>query len=309
MMTLPRRLPDTLAVLRQVLQVVCTVAAGSLCVYAGETTNSVGITMVDIPAGSFVMGSCKRVGLTTAQQDENDKRAFLGQSLIPVEKAVCLAGRLTPLAADRETPQHRVNVRPFQMGKTEVTLGQFKHYLTAAQRSDLIDDDFMKYNNHGDNAPVVLVSFRETQGFMDWLNKTDGGGYRLPSEAEWEYACRAGKNNTYCGGDDIKAVAWYKNNSGGQPHEVATRRANAFGLYDMSGNGWEWVQDYFHDSYRDAPVDGSAWMAGGDQQYRVLRGGSWGSDAWHVRASLRGNLAPGDRDDYVGFRLARTVNP
>jgi formylglycine-generating enzyme required for sulfatase activity len=90
---------------------------------------------------------------------------------------------------------------------------------------------------------------------------------------------------------------------------VATRRANAFGLYDMSGNGWEWVQDYFHDSYRDAPVDGSAWMAGGDQQYRVLRGGSWGSDAWHVRASLRGNLAPGDRDDYVGFRLARTVNP
>ncbi len=285
---------------RQALRAISAVAAAaSLNVTAGETsTNRIGITMVDIPAGSFLMGSCK---VTSSMVEENKKRAFLGQA--PVS-ANCSGA--DPNASDYETPQHRVNIRKFQMGKFEVTLGQFKQYIAAANRSDLVDDEFMRQNNQGDDAPVVQVSWNDAQDFIAWLNKTDGGGYRLPSEAEWEYACRAGGNHTYCGSDDVGAVAWYRDNSGRRFHAVGEKEPNAFGLYDMSGNVWEWVQDYYHNNYNDAPADGSARISGGKQEYRVLRGGSWISDAWNARAANRYSNPPGFRYDGLGLRLARS---
>lgn len=266
--------------------------------HAGEATNKIGITMVDIPAGTFQMGSCK---LTDGMKEENKKRAFLGQAPLA---ANCINADAN--ANDSETPQHRVSIRAFQMGKTEVTLGQFKKFIAAAGRSDLVNDDFMRYNAYGDNAPVVQVSWHDAQAFIDWLNKTDGGGYRLPSEAEWEYACRAGGQQTYCGSNNLDTVGWYDKNNGGRLRPVGQKQANAFGLHDMSGNVWEWVHDCWHDNYNGAPSDGSAWTTG-KCEYRVLRGGAWSYNAGLARAANRLNYySPGDRSGSEGFRLART---
>ena len=252
---------------------------------AGETTNSLGITMVDIPAGEFVMGGC---------QSDN-----------------CLEGRPDPNAESDETPQHRVQIQAFKISKTEVTLGQFKKFMAAENRIDLVSADFLKYNRFGDDAPVVFVSWDDAQAFIAWLNKTDGKGWRLPSEAEWEYACRAGQRQTYCGSDDINTVAWFKSNSNERLHPVGKKRANAWGLYDMSGNVWEWVQDCPHSTYAGAPTDGSAWTTGCDTYRdgstgRGLRGGSWSYNIRDTRAANRDEISPDYRSDNNGFRLART---
>lgn len=289
------------------LAALCLAVASPVQAQLQETTNRIGITMVSIPAGSFAMGSCKTITLTSAQEEENKKRAFLGQPLLRAAQNECLAGRPDPEASDREAPQHTVRVPAFQLGKTEVTLGQFKQFIAAAGRTDLVNDAFMKYNRFGDNVPVTLVSWHDAQAFIAWLNQTEGKGWRLPSEAEWEYACRAGGNHTYCGSNDVDSVAWYEDNSGERPRAVATKQPNAWGLHDMSGNSWEWVQDSLHDSYRGAPTDGSAWTSGGRQDARVLRGGSWLYAARDTRAANRYSHPPEVRDSYGGFRVARTA--
>jgi formylglycine-generating enzyme required for sulfatase activity len=266
---------------------------------AGEITNKIGITMVDIPGGSFLMGSCM---ITDAMQEENKKRAFIGQALLT---ANCTNSDSD--AKNWETPQHRVTIRAFQMSKTEVTLGQFKQFIAATGRTYLVNDEFIKWNAYGDDAPVVNVSWHDAQTFIGWLNKVAGGGYRLPSEAEWEYACRAGDSHTYCGSNNIDAVAWSEENSGHRPHSVGSKQANAFGLCDMSGNVWEWVQDCVHSNYRGAPADGSAWTRGKcEKDSRWLRGGSWNALHWSNRAAARASASPDTRSNDNGFRLVRT---
>jgi formylglycine-generating enzyme required for sulfatase activity len=250
---------------------------------------TVSVKMVNIPAGSFMMGSC-------AKQSAQD--AFLGN-----------AARCTPQDPDadnNETPRHLVNVSAFQLAKTEVTLGQFKAYIKATGRTSLVDGDFIKHNNQGDNAPVVWVSWDDAQGFIAWMNQTQGGGWRLPTEAEWEYACRAGGQHKYCGSDSLGEVAWYDGNSGGAQRTVGTKRANAFGLFDMNGNVREWTQDCWNDSYQGAPNDGSAWI----KDYcpgRVTRGASWYYPEGGIsRAAFRSGAKAGYRNPGYGFRLART---
>lgn len=249
------------------------------------TTNSIGITMISIPGGRFIMGSCL----------QNEKEAFLGESR---------CSNPDRDADSSETPQHQVSVRAFQLGKTEVTLGQFKRFIKATGNTQLVDDDFIKYNHYGDDAPVVQVSWHDAQAFINWLNEKEGGVYHLPSEAEWEYACRAGSNSKYCGGNSLEAVGWYDGNSSNHPHSVAQKQANAWGLYDMSGNVWEWIEDGYHDNYSGAPGDGSAWGGG---QYNVLRGGSCCHFPQYSRAANRYRLDPAYRHDSIGFRLARTL--
>jgi formylglycine-generating enzyme required for sulfatase activity len=263
-----------------------------------QTANSLGIEMVTIPAGSFIMGSCK---LTQAMQEENKKRAFIGLPALTVD-----CGEGDPDAYDSETPQHRVSIRSFQMGKTEVTLGQFKRFIAATGNTQLVNDDFIKYNASGDDAPVVMVSWDDAQAYIQWLNQTQGGGYRLPTEAEWEYACRAGNNTTYCGSNNVGDVAWYDGNSGGRTHPVAQKQANAFGLYDMSGNVSERVQDAWHGNYNGAPTDGSAWAKGGSG-WCVLRGGSWYHVEQNDRPAARADSPPTNRSAGLGFRLARAL--
>ena len=150
-----------------------------------------------------------------------------------------------------------------------------------------------------------MVNYNDAQDFIAWLNKTDGGGYRLPSEAEWEYACRAGGNHTYCGSNDVGAVAWYDGNSGNRARAVGGKQANAFGLHDMSGNVWEWTQDCWNDSYNGAPTNGTAWTSG-SCGVRILRGGSWFFIAIYSRAADRFVISTDLRYDIYGFRLART---
>lgn len=272
--------------------------------HAAEFSNFIGMKFADIPAGSFDMGSCT---VTSAAGEKNKKLALPGQTPLATD---CSSGADLD-ALINEVPQHHVSVPGFQMGKTEVTLGQFKRYIIATDRTDLVTDDFMKYNPYSDDAPVVHVSWNEAKGFIEWLNKskpaTDKGTYRLPFEAEWEYACRAGSNHTYCGSRDVNAVAWYAENSGKHQQTVGKKKANAFALHDMSGNVWEWVEDCYHDNYRDAPTNGSAWTTTCSSAGRVLRGGSWKGDAKNVRVPHRMSAMSVSRSNYIGFRLARTL--
>jgi formylglycine-generating enzyme required for sulfatase activity len=200
-------------------------------------------------------------------------------------------------------PSHRVTIEKiFAMGKTEVTQAQWRA---------VMGNNPSYFKSCGDNCPVEQVSWGEAQSFIQKLNTRTGKQYRLPSEAEWEYSCRAGGQQEYCGGDNVDSVAWYgayanpSGNSGKTTNPVAARQANAFGLYDMSGNVWEWVADSYHESYNGAPADGSVWQ--GDGAERVLRGGSWNFEHPFVRAAFRIGGRAEFRSNSFGFRVARAL--
>lgn len=185
--------------------------------------------------------------------------------------------------------------QPFAIGKFEVT---------QAQWGALMGEYPSQFGSCG-NCPVENVSWNDTQEFIKKLNARTGRQYRLPSEAEWEAACRGGENHQYCGSDDVNSVAWYGENSNGSTHPVGQKQANAYGVYDMSGNVWEWVEDGWHKTYAGAPVDGTAWQA--SDSSHVLRGGSWYFDPWIIDAADRNWNVPSFRYGTLGFRLARTL--
>jgi len=221
--------------------------------------------MVVIPSGSFAMGS---------NNGEHD-----------------------------EIPVHQVNIsHPFAMGKTEVTQGQWRA---------LMGNNPSIFSSCGDTCPVEQVSWQDAQEYIQKLNEKTGQLYRLPSEAEWEFACRAAESNEYCGSENKDSVAWYGahaypvGNSDKTTNPVASRQANAFGLFDMSGNVWEWVEDGYHINYSNAPDDGSAWVTDSDKH--VLRGGSWDNYPQYVRASVRGWDESTSRTNFYGFRVVRVL--
>ncbi|MCF8209340.1 MAG: formylglycine-generating enzyme family protein, partial [Rhodoferax sp.] len=195
-----------------------------------------------------------------------------------------------------ERPVHRVSIRSFLIGKTEITQGQWKA---------VMDSNPSRFSSCGDDCPVEQVSWDDAQEFVRKLSQKTGKTYRLPSEAEWEYACRAGDKHTYCGSDGVDAVGWHANNSEGHTHPVAGKQVNAFGLYDMSGNVCEWTEDVWHGDYSNAPIDGSAWIT--DGRRRVLRGGSWNFRHSWLQATNRYWDSLVVRLNYVGFRIARTL--
>jgi formylglycine-generating enzyme required for sulfatase activity len=189
-----------------------------------------------------------------------------------------------------EKPVHQVTFREgFYMGKYEVTQAQWQQVMGTNPS-----------NFKGDSLPIETVSWNDAQKFIRKLNEmNDGFVYRLPSEAEWEYACRAGTTGDYAG--NLGSMAWYVDNSGNQTHPVGQKQANAFGLYDMHGNVSEWCADAWHENYNGAPTDGSIWLSGGDSSRRVLRGGSWGGNGSYFSPTERSGLS--ERLYVLGFRV------
>lgn len=223
-----------------------------------------------------------------------------------------------------EMPVHYVEFPDgFAIATTEVTNAQYRRYLEAnpgAGRPAYWDDE--DFNRP--RQPVVGIGWDEAKAYCAWLAKESKRPVRLPSESEWEASCRAGSVNEYGFGDDesdLAEYAWYSENAGDRTHDVATRKANAWGLFDLHGNVWEWCEDTWHDAYRltrtvtgpdgrprtetvaKAPSDGAAWVDGG-APLRVIRGGSWRDPAVLCRSAYRTWHDPSYRDSYLGFRPA-----
>ncbi|NCD35173.1 MAG: formylglycine-generating enzyme family protein [Spartobacteria bacterium] len=194
--------------------------------------------------------------------------------------------------------QHRVTLtKGYWIGKYEVT---------QAQWETIMGTNPSKFK--GAMNPVETVSWDDCQVFIEKLNvRNSGDTFRLPTEAEWEFAARGGnksRGTVYSGGNELNAVGWYEGNSGKQAHEVGTKEPNELGLYDMSGNVWEWCSDWYGDYSVLAQVDPQGVNSG---SYRVVRGGGWGSGADYCRVAGRSYGSPCYSDDYYGFRLARST--
>jgi formylglycine-generating enzyme required for sulfatase activity len=152
------------------------------------------------------------------------------------------------------------------------------------------------------NHPVIHVSWNDAAAYAEWLSRKTGQTWRLPTEAEWEYAAQGGKNYKYAGSSIISNVGWYSKNSGGKTHIVGQKSPNNFGLYDMTGNVWEWCSDWFgSDYYKSSPQNNPQGPSSGSG--RVLRGGSWSHYARYCRTAHRHNRRPDARNYYNGFRL------
>lgn len=212
-----------------------------------------------------------------------------------------------------EKPVHRVKIgQPFYIGKYEVTQGQWQAVMgtTIRQQRDKMGGLFISGSEggivgEGDNYPMYFVSWEEATNFVKRLNAlNDGYIYRLPTEAEWEYACRAGTTGDYYA-DPVNNIGWSVENSGNTTHTIGGKQPNAFGLYDMSGNVSEWCQDVYHENYDGAPTNGSAWLSGGESQKRVLRGGGWFDRAVYLQSAGRFKDSSDYREVGIGFRSLR----
>jgi formylglycine-generating enzyme required for sulfatase activity len=235
------------------------------------------------------------------------------------EMVVVPAGRLTmgslkdELArSSDEGPQHLVTIaRPFAVGKYHVTVNQFAAFVDETGyrgTSDCVVDFKQTASD-----PAVCVGWDDARAYVRWLAKKTGKGYRLLSEAEWEYAARAGTTMRYFFGNDDEDMCRYGNAAGKCDGYDYTSPAgsflpNDFGLYDMHGNAWQWVEDCYHDSYIGAPSDGSAWSCA-NCSIHVLRGGSWYYDRRYLRSAIRNKNSANVRNDNYGFRLGRTLAP
>jgi formylglycine-generating enzyme required for sulfatase activity len=237
---------------------------------------SEGPLMVVIPAGRFLMGS-------------------------PLNE---------PGRQESEGPQHEVRIaQPFALGVYVVAFDEYDRYCDTANQQ--------KPEDHGwgrEKRPVINVSWEDAQNYCRWLSEQSGRAYLLPSEAQWEYACRAGTDTPFhFGGQITTAQANFDGNypSNGaakgefrkQTLPVGTFAPNAFGLHDMHGNVWEWCQDEWHENYKGAPTDGSPWESGGAILARVVRGGSWYGVSDVARSSARDGMNPDARFDGLGFRV------
>jgi formylglycine-generating enzyme required for sulfatase activity len=243
--------------------------------FSQDLDNDITLEMVAIPEGTFLMGS---------PQDEKD-------------------------SYDDERPQHEVNVRPFFMGKYPITQTQWRA-IAATAKID-IDLETNPSEFKGDELPVESVNWYQATEFCKRLSRETKREYRLPSEAEWEYACRAGTTTPFYFGETITGeLANYNTNKTyveeyrNETTPVGQFPPNAFGLYDMYGNVWEWCADTWHDNYDGAPTDGSAWIENGDDNRSPLRGGAWYTFPYRCRSAHRNiDARRYSRSFLYGFRV------
>lgn len=220
---------------------------------------------------------------------------YIGMEFVRVPAGEFLMGSIDGYS--NEKPVHRVTIgQSFFMGKYEVTQTQWQKVMCA-------NPSHFK----GDDLPVEHVSWNDTQDFMDKLNEmNDGYKYRLPTEAEWEYACRAGTTGDHYA-PDLDNIGWWTRNSGQKTHRVGSKQPNAYGLYDMLGNVYEWCHDWYVDTYEGAPANGSARLLRGELKQRICRGGSWYNISSGLCSSSRFCGPLNNRDSVVGFRLVAVV--
>jgi formylglycine-generating enzyme required for sulfatase activity len=262
-------------------------------VWQETLTEGLSLELVAIPGGEFVMGS---------PPDEVGRDWYQSNSYFSETEGL-----------DVEM-QHPVTIQAFLMSRYPITQAQWR--VVAAFPAINYELDLEPSNSKGDNRPVEQVSWNQAVEFCDRLSAHTGKSYRLPSEAEWEYACRAGTTSVFYIGETLSpelanydANYTYGDGVTGlyrqQTIEVGSfGLVNAFGLADMHGNVLEWCLDYWHSSYENAPSDGSAWITDGDERRRVLRGGSWGNNPRYCRSAYRNLNAPDNRYSYVGFRVS-----
>jgi formylglycine-generating enzyme required for sulfatase activity len=211
-------------------------------------------------------------------------------------------------------PQHEVTLQAFWMSKYPITQAQWRSVASLPKVKVSLDPDPSAFK--GDNRPVETLSWYEAMEFCKRLSVYTKDVYTLPSEAQWEYSCRGATTTPFYFGETISPDqanynGHYTYGAGLQgiyreeTTDVGSFSANNFGLYDMHGNVWEWCLDQFHDSYKGAPVNGSAWMTGGNSSYRMVRGGSWFSVPWFCRCAFRNDYVPVSRNNHVGFRIIR----
>ena len=246
--------------------------------YSEDLGNGIALDMVLVPEGEFVMGA-----------PENELES-----------------------SDRERPQHKVSVPTFFMGRYPVTQEQWRAVVALPQVNRELQPDPSQFK--GDMRPVEQINWYEAVEFCQRLSQHTGRKYRLPSEAEWEYAARAGTTTSFHFGETIttdlanyNGSYTYVEGSEGKYRKETTPVnqfgiANDFGLCDMHGNVWEWCWDHLHDNYQNAPSDGSPWVSGGDSRYRVLRGGSWLDTPNNSRSAYRTYTWRDDRKLIIGLR-------
>ncbi len=240
-----------------------------------------------------------------------------------------------------EGPQRKVSIKTFAVSKFEITRGQFDHFIQDTGHS--IDNTCWTFENNifkrriyrsyikpgfeqDDYHPVVCVNWHDAKAYTKWLSEKTGKTYRLLSEAEWEYVARAGTTSAYSFGEDLDNLCDYGNASDWIIHSVTqvvkcsyrpskrttivgSFRPNPFGVYDVHGNAYEWVEDCWHESYQGAPIDGRAWLDEGEGncERRIIRGGAWDLSANQLRSAYRYWYNPNIRIDNIGFRVARDL--
>jgi formylglycine-generating enzyme required for sulfatase activity len=202
-----------------------------------------------------------------------------------------------------EGPQHRVTIGyRFAIGRYAVTFIEYDHFCTVTRREKPDDRGWDR-----GKRPVINLSWQDADAYVEWLSSETRQEYRLLSEAEWEYACRAGTTTRYSRGDAINENDANYGETVGKTTEVGVYPANPWNLYDMHGNVWEWVLDAWHDDYNGAPLDGKAWQTADDPSRRVLRGGSWFGGPNQSRSARRYWRKRGARTNKIGLRLAREL--
>ncbi|WP_200286278.1 formylglycine-generating enzyme family protein [Rhabdochromatium marinum] len=202
-----------------------------------------------------------------------------------------------------ETSKLPIKIDDFSIGQYPVTFAEYDRFCEATKRKMPEDQGWGR-----DERPVINVSWKDAQAYCDWFSQETGESYRLATEAEWEYACRAGAETSWCCGADeaqLGDYAWYNKNAGGQTHPIGQKQPNAWQLYDMHGNVWEWCQDWYSDSYYER-LSSELEQGSESGSYRVVRGGSWLHGAGSCRSAYRGRYEPSSRRDLLGFRLSRT---
>lgn len=256
-----------------------------------ETENSVGAKMILIPPGEFLMGSDAGGEEALKIEISWDEKQYIRRS---------------------QQPQHRVVItKPFLMSATEVTIGQFQKFTAATGYRTGAEKlaEPKTFRNPGypvtDDSPAACIAWNDAGHYCNWLSQQEKTTYRLPTEAEWEFACRAGTTSQYSFGDDanqLEQFGWYNEIAGHRSQPVGTKPANAFGLHDMHGNVWEWCRDFYDNRtrYDDFPT-----LTGDSGTPRAIRGGAWVNPATRCRSAHRVARPPSLPSFSYGFRCVR----